>query len=319
MIAIAPVSYGWSQEEPVIGYYDPVNDWFVFEWDRAEYGEVTTIYDPPHKVKPIIKAVVTFDSDTKDYTYTYEVTNKEGAIQSIYKIFINHFVPIYDAKAPLPQEDWYMDKYKDKEAWHWVKISGTDNGIPSGQIESGFSFKSKGLPDVVNSSFTGYKRVRYSAPGNNDSSEIMGSFDKVFSELETQYKDKFEYVILKTIGPTAPPRVFIPINFIEVINNYVNESVTLGWLINTALIIALQADIDAIRSFIEANDPSSAKTALSHFMTLLDEASSSQRTAEAYGLLFYNAKYLFDKLHDTYIPPPQLSNTDGLPPVIVPL
>ncbi len=116
----------------------------------------------------------------------------------------------------------------------------------------------------------------------------------------------------KTIGPIAPPKIFNPINFIERINNYVNKSVTLDWLIDPALIISLQADIDAIRSFIEANDPSSAKTALSHFMTLLDEASSSQRTAEAYGLLFYNAKYLFDKLHDTYIPPPQLSNTDNL-------
>lgn len=106
----------------------------------------------------------------------------------------------------------------------------------------------------------------------------------------------------KTIGPTAPP--FDLRDLLEKIFGYIDESVALGWLIDPSLTDTLRAELNTARSYIEVNDPSSAKSALQRFMTALDSSSSAQRTAEAYSLLFYNAQYLKNKLPDTYIPPP---------------
>jgi hypothetical protein len=290
---------GWTQNEPVNGYYDPLNDWFVFEWDRPDYGKTTTIYDPPNKVNPVIKAIVVFDPLTNEYTYNYGVANQTGVTQAIDNIVVKYMAPIYDAKAP--SEDWYMNRYRGKDAWHWTNYPP---GILPGKAESGLSFKSKGLPTIVNSVFLGGKRAIYSPPGDYDTDEVEDSFERVMKTLEDQYKEKFENVTRKTIGPTVPPRIFIPLDFLNTIQPYINESITLGWLIDSTLVSTLHAELNKARSYIEANDPSSAKSALQRFMTALDNSTSTQRTTEAYGLLYYNAQYLKNKLPDTYIPPP---------------
>lgn len=107
----------------------------------------------------------------------------------------------------------------------------------------------------------------------------------------------------KTLGPTAPPRYMDYKAFLETIRGYINESVTLGWLIDPSLTNTLKTYLDTAAAYIDANDPTQAKTALQEFMITIEQASSAQRTSEAQGLLYFNAKYLKDTLPDTYIPP----------------
>ena len=65
---------------------------------------------------------------------------------------------------------------------------------------------------------------------------------------------------------------------------------------DTILITELQNDLTIVRTYLDNNDPLSAKAALQNFMDRIGEASDSQRTTEAKGLLFYNAKYLTDRI-----------------------
>jgi len=121
---------------------------------------------------------------------------------------------------------------------------------------------------------------------------------KIAREIEESLKVK-----KKTIGPTAPPRDLSFMVFLETIEVYLDESMDLGWVIDIALASALQSKLEAVRSFIEAEDPTKAKLALGEFMDLIENAEASKLTSEGRGLLFYNARYLKEALPDTYIPP----------------
>lgn len=101
---------------------------------------------------------------------------------------------------------------------------------------------------------------------------------------------------IKTLGPTAPPKYFDPKEFVDKIKGYVDESVGLGWLTDPALTNNLKKKLDLAKSYIEADDPSQAEELLREFMQEIEQASSVQRTSEAYGLLYFNAKYLVEQL-----------------------
>jgi hypothetical protein len=298
------VSNVWASEL-VKDYYDPVNDWFVFEWDRPDYGNTTTIYDPPNKVKPIIKAQIDFNRTTKEYIYNYEVTNQTGAKQNLIDIIVKYLAPIYDAKSPVPVEDWYMARFLGKDVWRWAKTGGEPSGILPDKTEKGLSFKSKGLPTIVNSVFFGDKRAIYSPPGDYDTDEIEDSFERVMKSLEEQYKDKFEYIVKRTLGPTAPPADFKPVAFVDYIISQKHEAYSLGWIKNKGIENSLDEKLDNAKKKIETGDTKTAQNILNAFIneveaqgckTYDDCPSGKHLTPEAYALLKYNMQYLIDNL-----------------------
>src|SRR4030066_2553157 len=224
-------SNAWSQQELVTGYYDPVNDWFVFEWDRPDYGRTTIIDDPPNKIDPVLKAYVNWDDSLKEYKYNFTISNGNKAKQLLDTIIIKFFTTIYGQAAP--NKDWYMDEYRAgrTDTWQWSKTRGVPSGIPPGGVEDGFSFKSKGLPSIVRMSLWGERRARYSVPGDYDTDEIIESFSRVRKELKVQYKDKFGSIVRKTVGPKAPPTSFMPLDFLNYIISLKHESYNLGWIV----------------------------------------------------------------------------------------
>ena len=70
----------------------------------------------------------------------------------------------------------------------------------------------------------------------------------------------------------------------------------MGWLVDSIMAASLKTKLDAARSLIETYDTSSAKVVLGEMMELINNATSSQLTSEARGLLFYNIKYTKDAL-----------------------
>lgn len=163
--------------------------------------------------------------------------------------------------------------------------------ILPGETKGGFQLISRGLPTIRSIEIEPWW-IFYKA----------GSASEEDAALARKIEKSLKFTT-KTIGPTAPPQGFSPIQFVDTIQGYMDESITLGWLIDPSLVSTLQAKLNSVRSFIQANDPSSAKVALGEFMNLITSSSSSQLTPEARGLLFYNAQYLKNQLPNTYIPP----------------
>ncbi len=315
----------WSQEL-VKGYYDPENDWFVFEWDRSHYGKTTTIDDPLNKVNPIIKAKVFLDNKNQEYIYSYEVTNQHGAKQHLMDIVVKYFAPIYDPMVPIPIKDWYMARFLGREgSWRWAKTGGKPSGIPPGQTESGLSFKSKGLPTIVDSFFLGHERTEYeySPPGDLDTEDVIASFSRVHKKLKEQYKDKFASVVRKTVGPKAPPTPFVPTDFLNYIISLKHESYNLGWIVqgrdddkgkkedeDKGIMKSLDKKLEKAKAELVKGDTKEAIEKLKSFIHEVEalykedkeekhkkeKEEHSRITSEAYALLKYNAVYLIEQL-----------------------
>lgn len=168
--------------------------------------------------------------------------------------------------------------------------------ISPGQSLSGFQITSRGLPSLRNFII----QPKLIPPPAHETDRTPEESRAIIKEV----KDKVAFKG-KTLGPTAPPLYFDPKKFLNnTIRGYVNESVTLGWLIDPTLTNTILAKLDLARSFLDADEPTQAKAALNDFMTIIKDASATQRTTEAYGLLYFNAQYLITQLPDTTLPPP---------------
>lgn len=315
------ISEGWSQQELVTGYYDPVNDWFVLEWDRPDYGRTTVIDDPPNKVDPVVRAYVIWDDSSKEYKYNFIISNGDKAKQLLSMIIIKFDSFIYGQVAP--STDWYMSEYRSgrTDTWKWFN----PEGIPIGKTQNGFSFKSKGLPSIVNMTLWGERRARYSVPGDYDTDEIIASFSRVRKELKEQYKDKFGSVVRKTVGPKTPPAVFVPIDFLNYIISLKHEAYKFGWIVQgrdddegkhddeeEGIMNSLDKKLEKAKAELVKGDTKEAVEKLKSFIheveALYKEGKEKEEkhekekeghshiTSEAYALLKYNTVYLIEQL-----------------------
>lgn len=290
-----------AQDEPVKGYYDIVNDWLVFEYTSPEVGARQVIYDSPNKVSPTVAGSVALEIGTGEYTYNFKVANGNQAKQLLSRIVIKFISSIYEQAAPNP--DWDMGEYRTgrKDTWEWFN----PEGIAPGQMQEGFSYKSKGLPSIIDAFFWGDKRKRFSGPYDADPQEIHDSFDRVFTKLKSQYPQTEKTISLKTVGPTAPPADFKPVDFLNNIINMKHETYKLGWIKNEGILKSLDAKLDNAKKDIEKGNTRSAKNTLKAFVNEVEAQgcesyencpSGKHLTSEAYGLLKYNALYLIDHL-----------------------
>lgn len=286
----------FAQDEIVKGYYDSANEWFVFEYVSPEAGPRKIIYDPPNKVDPTVKAYIVRDSTTGDYVYNFKVSNGNKAKQLLDTITIKFFATIYDQTAP--SADWSMGEYRvgRTDTWEWSNTKGIPDGIPPDGMQDGFSFKSKGLPSIIDMFFWGKKRARYSVPYDDDPEEIHESFGRVFTRVQLQYPQTKETVTRKSIGPKDPPSDFKPIEFLDYITDLKHQSTTLGWITHQGIEQSLDAKLENAKKKLEAGDTKTSKNILNAFLNEVEAQKDKHLTFEAYGLLKYNAQYLIDRL-----------------------
>ena len=263
-----------------------------------------------------VQATATFDSGTGLYRYAYTITNPatntgeiwemdidisqppdsetlsgdglvipHGFITSTFDDAVADFggdvVPMIPVGIQIPP-GWAGDLGARGVAG-FSSRTGTPHILP-GQTLGGHKFISRGLPTIREAELQPW--WLFVKSGN-------------LSEEDSARGREIEQSLIfrtKTLGPTAPPERFVHRDFVETIRGYLNQSVTLNWLNDPALATALGANLDSAGSFIDANDPSAAKLVLQQFMNAIEQPTPAQRTTEALGLLFFNAKFLHDQL-----------------------
>ncbi|HRV25719.1 MAG TPA: hypothetical protein P5294_04215, partial [Smithellaceae bacterium] len=104
-----------------------------------------------------------------------------------------------------------------------------------------------------------------------------------------------------TIGPTAPP-AFTPLQFNQLLQEYVSQCVTLGWLKDATLTQQLNNYLTQSATAIKENRLTDAQNIITQFMNAVQNSNLSQRTTEAHGLLYYNARFFFQQI-TAEIPP----------------
>ena len=107
--------------------------------------------------------------------------------------------------------------------------------------------------------------------------------------INSRRKESFG-CIATTIGPTAPP-AFTPLQINQMLQEYVSQCVTLGWLKDATLTQQLNNYLIQSATAIKENRLTDAQKIITQFMNALQNSNLSQRTTEAQGLLYYNARY----------------------------
>jgi hypothetical protein len=157
-----------------------------------------------------------------------------------------------------------------------------------GQTREGFQLTSYGLP--------GIRQVEI-RPDVIPPEELGG-----WEELNAFY-EQFTFHA-KTVGPTAPPQNFVPIEFLNYLISLLHDSRQFGWIKVAGVHKSLLAKLLEAKRALEKGQTNVTKNTLTAFLNEVKAVSCQEftcpgnkpLTSEAYALLFFNGQFLVDRL-----------------------
>lgn len=164
--------------------------------------------------------------------------------------------------------------------------------IHPGQSLGGFEMTSRGLPGIRSSIIAPKFKQTPVDEATPEDEERIRAIEKAIE------------VNLRTLGPTAPPQTFVPIEFLNYLITLVHDSRQQGWITRDGAKQSLLAKLTNAKRKLEAGDTKVTKNMLKAFLNEV-EATSCQEfecpgnkplTSEAYALLFFNGQFLWERL-----------------------
>lgn len=223
------------------------------------------------------------------FKYNYTLSSSEKSQQEVSDFMVEYYSAIGNISSP---EGWFgMPINRSPYFWASDEI---ENNIKPGNRLGGFGMHSAGLPAIV----------IYYAHGWRELPTI--SEEEMPEEEDCPERDIFINAFKgKTIGPTAPPADFRPVEFINYIIDLKHQSTSLGWITNQGVENSLDAKLDNAKKKLEQGNITAAKNILNAFINEVEAQgcaayencpSGKHLTPEAYALLKYNVNYLIGQL-----------------------
>jgi len=267
------------------------------------------------------------------YHYFYTVTNPPENEIGINEINIDITLPQYGFASDAPRLEGYTQPdeltpmlalrngvpyvpvaWKDTTLWkgnigyedgRWCLLGNAE--VMSWWSKYNFNTKHKNLlnPGSVSEEL---EVISYGLPGIR---KIV--FKPIFTKLSlpsdwlSNEDDSQEEIIAKerkieslgcigtTIGPSAPP-AYNPLQFNQMLQDYVSQSVSLGWLKDSTLTQQLNNYLAQVTTALNENRLADAQNIITQFTNAVQNSNLNQRTNEAYALLYFNAKFFFQKI-----------------------
>jgi hypothetical protein len=250
----------------------------LFSASIAKSQDTLFVYPSMAEVAPTVNGSVALLGGLFDYTFV--VSNGTSASQKIWMLMVRVDASIQSASAPA---SWDASRAFRSGATTvlWAAYDSSHFIIPGGVL-AGFSFSSAGLPSVQ----TFYAIGRVEPPEGEF--EIAPGTNDIF---ENSYQES-------TVGPRNPPTPFNGLNFLDTIKSYINESRTLGWITNQATADKYTRLIDTARAHLLVHNAGRTKAKLDSMMIHANIDSSSTLSSEAYALIYFNSKYVLEKLRE---------------------
>lgn len=163
--------------------------------------------------------------------------------------------------------------------------------LQPGQSLSGFHMTSRGLPGI---------RDFIIEPKLIPPSEESDITHEQIQEVEDQVAFKG-----KTLGPTAPLVNFVALDFLSYLIDLKHQAAELGWITNPGVEDSLDVKLNKVKAKLQAGDTKTASNILNAFLsevaaqgceTYGNCPNEKHLSPEAWGLLYFNGKYLLDKL-----------------------
>jgi len=164
--------------------------------------------------------------------------------------------------------------------------------IHPGQSLGGFEVISRGLPGIRSATLEPFFRQTPVDEATPENTERLKAIEKAIE------------VTLKTVGPTAPPKDFVPIEFLNYLITLLHDSRKLGWIKVEGIHKSLLAKLLEAKRALEKGQSRIAKNTLNAFLNEVRAVSCQEfscpgnkpLTSEAYALLFFNGQFLWERL-----------------------
>lgn len=205
----------------------------------------------------------------------------------------------------VPPANWtaglsYDDRVPPRGLAGWGAIYGTDLVAPA-QSLGGFRMTSYGLPAIRAARVLPFIDVDALPPEYALNPEKAGALRDTLTFWTS------------TVGPQAPPQTVVPLEVLNYLMTLVHDSERLGWIHESRDARELLRRLVSVKRRLERNEPAKAARRLDRFVR--DVARDACRdftcrhrtalTSEAYAVLFFNGRFLLDRL-----PPPPGGDDD---------
>lgn len=251
------------------------------------FGQDSLFYYPSARDIEITVNANVIKSDSS-FIYNFEAVSGSNSIQNIFDFFIEFNSDLDSIQNPANWMGRVSSIWSNILMW-----SSRDSlyDISPGNSLSGYSYLSSGLPGI--NMYYGVGRFEipvFDAGEAPDASAIVNG--GILENSVTGY----------TIGAINPPDPFVPLNFLDTLQNYVSQSYALGWIINETTANKYTNLFTTAKDQIIQGDSSAASSTLAYVLQEADIDSSANLTSEAYALIRYNTEYLLENLPEVIAP-----------------
>ena len=287
---------------PQIEYISETGDYKIsYMQDNGEY--YTQIFIPSTKIDPRIECLVVFNADSQYYHYQYKVYNNVQSKQRIVLVAIDYFSNINSVSRILEKNIgcWLPLTGGIYNSVWWINskdiLATPYDGIAPDSSQDGFEFKSSGLPQIVNSYFSGNGTSCLAFPEEppEDVEMLIDEFSKTNIEFPANTVQR------KTLGPKDPPSPFVPTAFLDTLVSYTRQSKNLGWITDQAAAEKYEGYFTMAQNMLQQNRITETRAKLQEVLRDVEADSGAFLTSEAYALLRYNTEYLLSQLPESEV------------------
>lgn len=261
-------------------------------------------YETGDRISLAVSGQISKDQGEGGFSYTYGVKSDSKSEQDVWvfqiilpgeNIILNTNTPSGWGGAGWSGKPTKYSHRREIKPPYWIAWTAPETNLKPSGGASGFMFQtSYGLPGIVD----------YYAEGES----IARCPEGMAVDFIPGYHDLTPYgpgIVGKTIGPTAPPADFKPLDFLNYIIDLKHQSTFLGWIKNKGIENSLDAKLDNARKKIEQGNTQAAKGILNAFINEVEAQGcetydkcpeGKHLTPEAHTLLKYNAQYLISNL-----------------------
>jgi len=251
-----------------------------------------------------VKVDITFNSETKEYIYTYTIINNKDSSLDLEEITFEYEGELSSVSMPanshglaltakMPMERYGLTEFfsplspNGKNNITWATFS--DDRLKPNSTRSGHIMSAKGIPGIV----TFYARG-FALDSNFESNDPEEPADN--PELMNIFANSLQG---KTLGPVLspilPPAVLDPVLFTDVIVGYTNEALQLGWISDITVANGINDKLNSAKGNVDV-DNKKALEILQSLLADLETQHGKSMNDDAYLLIKINVTHLKDNI-----------------------
>ncbi len=171
-----------------------------------------------------------------------------------------------------------------------ASLSLNNKEFEPGSTVNGITLMSKGLPAIRSFVVIPDFEVDEFFPNQDDTASANIDVPPIDSVREAiNYRGR-------TIGPSAPPKLFVPVVFLDTLSSYISQCYALNWIKNKNSVNRYHGYFASAKLKLQSNNVSAASSILNTVLFQANADNASNLTSEAYALIRYNTEYLIAHL-----------------------